>query len=126
MKESMKAEREAEVASPGKRRTRADIEPLLRELRTALEDLYGDRLEKLILYGSFARGDAWEGSDIDVMIVLHGEVDAWDEIKRTTNATYPLQLEHEELIALLPASLEAYTKRRSPLMMNVRNEGVLI
>jgi len=126
MTERVEAEREAEVASPEERRTRADIEPLLRELRTALETLYGDRLAKLILYGSFARGDAGEGSDIDVMVVLHGEVDAWDEIKRATQATYPLQLEYEELIALLPASAEACRKRHSPLMLNVRKEGVTI
>lgn len=122
----MKAKREAEITSPEKRRTRADIEPLLCELRAALDELYGDRLAKLILYGSFARGDAGEGSDVDVMVVLHGDVDTWEEIKRTTDVAYPLQLEHEELIALLPVSLEAYEKKGSPLMMNVRNEGVTL
>lgn len=64
----MEAKREADITSPEKHRTRADIEPLLRALRTALEELYGDRLAKLILYGSFARGEAWEGSDVDVMV----------------------------------------------------------
>jgi len=126
MTERVEAEREAEVASPEERRTRADIEPLLRELRTALETLYGDRLAKLILYGSFARGDAGEDSDVDIMVVLRGSVDTWEEIKRTANVTYPLQLEHEEWITLLPTSLNAYEKRNSPLMMNARNEGATL
>lgn len=116
--------RKDEAALPEKRRTRAEIEPVLRELRTALEDLYGERLSKLLLYGSFARGEAWEGSDIDVLVVLRGEVNDWEEIKRMSEATHSIALKHEELIAKLPVSLKEYRSRNSPLLINARREGI--
>lgn len=106
------------------RRTRADIEPLLQELHATLEALYGERLAKLVLYGSFARGEAWAGSDIDIMVVLRGEVDNWKEIKRMSEVTYAIALKHEELIAKLPVSLAEYRTRNSPLLINVRREGI--
>jgi predicted nucleotidyltransferase len=52
---------------------------ILNRLRTYLQGLYGDRLERLVLFGSQARAEADHDSDIDVMVVLDGEVDAWAE-----------------------------------------------
>ena len=37
---------------------RKDIEEILRELKAGLRDLYGERLVSVILYGSYARGEA--------------------------------------------------------------------
>ncbi len=51
------------------------IEALLRDLRGRLEALYGKRLHAVVLYGSHARGEATPDSDVDVMVVLEGEVD---------------------------------------------------
>ncbi|MBL0062906.1 MAG: nucleotidyltransferase domain-containing protein [bacterium] len=50
------------------------LKPILDELREALAAHYGERLSKLVLFGSQARGDAEEDSDIDVLVVLKGEV----------------------------------------------------
>ncbi len=61
----------------------ARIEGILTELRRELDVLYGDRLLRLVLFGSHARGDAVPGSDIDVLVVLRGPVRPWAEIQRT-------------------------------------------
>ncbi|HCJ67758.1 MAG TPA: nucleotidyltransferase, partial [Elusimicrobia bacterium] len=50
----------------------------INELVQSLKKLYGSNLSRIILYGSKARGDATEGSDIDIMIVLK-EFDKWEE-----------------------------------------------
>jgi predicted nucleotidyltransferase len=56
---------------------------ILAELRRRFEALYGARLVQMLLFGSQARGDAEPGSDIDVLVVLRGEVSPCEEIART-------------------------------------------
>ncbi len=43
---------------------------LILDLEKGLKDIYGDKLKKILLYGSYARGDNEEGSDLDIMILL--------------------------------------------------------
>jgi predicted nucleotidyltransferase len=100
------------------------IREILNELRRRLETLYGDRLVKVILYGSHARGDAESESDIDVLVVLKGVVSAWLEIERTGKDVAELSLEHDVVISCLFMAEERYLTRNSPLLLNVRREGV--
>jgi predicted nucleotidyltransferase len=48
----------------------SDIRKLLHELKQGLVELYGERLKGVYLFGSYARGDFEEGSDLDVLVVL--------------------------------------------------------
>ncbi len=59
------------------------VKTIVTEFRQRLQQLYSERLEQVIIFGSQARGDVVEGSDIDVMIVLKGEVNVGEEISRT-------------------------------------------
>jgi predicted nucleotidyltransferase len=52
----------------------------LEELKGALVEVYGERPEGVYLYGSYARGDFTEDSDIDVLLVLKGDVKPGAEI----------------------------------------------
>ena len=51
-------------------RNRDDLAPVMRETRNGLSLLFGDRLEDVLLYGSFARGTQDEESDVDVMALV--------------------------------------------------------
>ena len=115
------------AASPRRRsRAREEIQPLLEELKAALGDLYGERLARVVLYGSFARGEATDASDIDVLVVLRGEVDKMREIERMSDEVYAIELKYEELIAALPLSLISYETRKSPLLINARRDGTVL
>jgi len=59
------------------------VNRIVKDLRAELESIYGQRMANLILFGSQARGDAAPGSDVDVLVVLHGDVDPGKEIART-------------------------------------------
>lgn len=102
----------------------ARLRSILAELRTRFEALYGDRLVKLILYGSQARGDAAPDSDIDVLVVLRGPVVVGEEIERGSRVTAPLSLEHNIVISCVYLSEDRYRQDRMPLLLNIEAEGV--
>ncbi len=101
------------------------IRQILKEFREETEKLYGTRLKSIILYGSWARGDATEDSDIDVLIVLKGKVIPGKEIDRMIDIITDINLKHRVLLSIYPISEEGYSTINSPLLINVRREGVL-
>lgn len=99
---------------------------ILRELRCRFEALYGERLVHMVLFGSQARGDAVPGSDIDVLVVLHGPVDLGEEIARTGERMASLSLEYDVVISRLFVSADQFSNEQSPLILNVQREGVAV
>ncbi|HLG30241.1 MAG TPA: nucleotidyltransferase domain-containing protein [Candidatus Brocadiales bacterium] len=99
---------------------------VIKEFRIEIERLYGKRLKKIVLYGSWARKEATEDSDIDVVVVLEGDVIPGREIDRMIDIITEINLRHNVLIAVYPVSEKDYLTLKSPLLMNVRREGVLV
>jgi uncharacterized protein len=104
----------------------ATIQPILAELREGLQALYGPRLTRLVLFGSHARGDAAADSDIDVLVVLDGDVRPGEEIARAGAVTAGLSLKHNCLVSTTFISAGRFESEKSPLMVNVRREGVVV
>ena len=100
--------------------------PLLTNLRRELARTLGEQLQAVILYGSQARGEARPGSDIDVLIVLQGDFDYRDMLKRTSPIISTLSLDNDVVISRAFISAERYQSERSPFLLNVRREGVRI
>jgi len=100
------------------------IKKLLEEFKKEIEKLYGERLKRIILYGSYARGDFNEESDIDLLIVLKGKVVPGKEIDKMIDIITEINLKYDVLISVYPVSEEDYKKVNSPLLINVRREGI--
>ncbi|MGD8237943.1 MAG: nucleotidyltransferase domain-containing protein [Armatimonadota bacterium] len=100
------------------------LKEILAELRRRFEELYGPRLLNLVLYGSQARGDSEPGSDIDVLVVLDGDVEPCSEIRRTGPDVADVSLTHDVAIACFFVSREQFERDQTPLLINVRREGV--
>ena len=100
------------------------LQGILAELRRRFEALYGPRLVRMVLYGSQARGDADPGSDIDVLVVLAGEVEPCEEIGRTLDNVAGLSLENDVVIACVFVDEHRFTTRNGPLLRNIRREGI--
>lgn len=103
------------------------IEQILKEFKRQIAELYGPRLKKVVLYGSYARGQANdEHSDIDIAVVLAGTVEPCKEIDRMADIFTDLNLEHNILIAVYPVSEINFEKVESPLLINIRREGITV
>jgi uncharacterized protein len=100
------------------------LRAILADLRRQFEALYGERLVQMVLFGSHARGDAEPGSDIDVLIVLRGPVNPGEEITRTGEVTALLSLQYDSVISRIFISVDQFIGEQSPLLLNVRREGV--
>jgi len=101
-----------------------EINDIVKEFKTRLVELYGDRLKSVLIYGSWARSVATEDSDIDVVVVLEGEVSPGREIDRMIAIITDTNLDYGVLLSVYPVSVADFTSLRSPLLMNVRKEGV--
>jgi len=100
------------------------LRSILAELRRRLRSLYGSRLSQMVLFGSQARGEAEPGADIDVLVVLEGPVIPGEEIARSGGIMAELSLEHDTVISCVFMSADRYATEQSPLLLNVRREGV--
>jgi predicted nucleotidyltransferase len=98
-------------------------DPILVRLRKALDEMYGNRLERVVLYGSRARGDAHADSDYDVAVFLHDMLDRGPELHRLADLSTYIIDETGELVHAMPYRAEAYNER-TPLMREIRLEGI--
>lgn len=97
--------------------------PVLAKFRAALNALYGDRIERVVLYGSRARGDARPDSDYDVAVFLNNLEDRWKESNKIAYAASEILSETGEVIHALPYRAGSYNER-TPLMHELRREGM--
>ena len=105
------------------------LNELLQKVAEHSKEVFGDKLKSVILYGSYARGDYDEESDIDVMIMVDlppEELARYREIV----IDYCVDLNIEHLVVIMPKlqSLPLFEqwKNALPLYQNVIREGVVV
>jgi predicted nucleotidyltransferase len=102
----------------------AAADPLVTsKLRAALRTLYGDRIERLVLFGSRARGDARGDSDHDVAVFLSDLHHRWAEADRIALVATDILGETGAVIHAMPYRAGS-PRERTPLMHELRREGV--
>ena len=105
------------------------LEKLLKVYREELEKVTDDKIKKVILYGSYARGDFQPDSDVDVMILVDTSLDGVSSLERKIcDVTYDFNSEHETNIMPVVQSKEHfdYWKNADMFYRNVEKEGVVI
>jgi predicted nucleotidyltransferase len=102
--------------------------PILAKFRAALTEMYGERVERFVLFGWRARGDAHPDSDYDVAVFLRDmdDHDRLKEMNRITDITSAILYDTGEFIEALPYKAATYNDPRMPLTFAIRTEGITL
>lgn len=98
----------------------------IHQFTAELRNVYGPRLHSVILYGSRARGEAAEDSDIDLLVVLESCPAFWQEFDRISPIASRISFDHDVVISAIPVGSDEFNRAPSPLLQNVRREGVQV
>lgn len=106
-----------------------NIRVIVYQFSQDVKRILGDKLTKIIVYGSYARGDYRENSDVDIMILTKLSE---EEIRAIKNDIYDLAFEVEmstgiELSPIIKNEEQyEYWVDILPFYRNVRDEGVVV
>ena len=100
------------------------IRKLMKELKEGLVRIYGDQLKAVYLYGSYARGDYRQGSDVDVMILLKDYKNYWKELFRSSDYVSDVSLKYDVTVSCLIMKEIQWKQSDIPVLRNIRKEGV--
>lgn len=88
-----------------------------------LRRIYGERLRHVLLFGSWARGDAHPESDIDLLIVLDRFDSRWDEHRRMDDVLWRHSLVNDTVVSAVVVSESEFGAPKTPTLINAVAEG---
>ena len=95
-------------------------DPVLARFRRDVDAVYGDGVDRVVLFGSRARGDWRPDSDYDIAVFLKNPAGLWDELGKLAHITTDILNDTGALISAEPFAADVY-RDRSPLMQEIRN-----
>src|SRR3954469_19268477 len=98
---------------------------LLTRIRAALDEMYGERVAQIVLFGSRARGEARPDSDYDLAVFFNAMSDRWHEFHRLADLRVRFLDETGAFLDMKPYLAGAWDDR-TPLMHEIRREGIAI
>lgn len=109
--------------------TKSELQTVLEQVKNASQKLYGDKLNKIILYGSYARGSQTEESDIDIMIILNCNMDEIKKLRsKTAEMSSDISLEQGVFLSVLLRDKKHFDENADilPFYRNIEKEGIAV
>ncbi len=98
-------------------------DPIVHHFKAALEGIYGNQIERVVLFGSRARGEEHEESDCDMAVFLKTLPDKWNELHRLADLRVEFLDETGVFFDAKPYPVAAWHDR-TPLMHEIRLDGL--
>lgn len=109
--------------------TKNELNNIIQKLAQIYRSVYGRDLVQVILYGSYARGDYDNESDVDIVAIVRGERTALQEqLKRVWDASSELELEYDTILSPTVIPYDEFEQYREalPYYRNIVQEGVVV
>ena len=107
----------------------SELNIILQKIAETFRAVYGDSLVKVIMYGSYARGDFDDYSDVDIAAIVKGERAALQkDLKKVWDVSADMGLEYETIVSPAVIPFDEYEQYRNdiPYYMNIEKEGVIV
>ena len=98
-------------------------DPILARFKAALQEMYGDRIDRVVLFGSRARGEATSESDYDIALFLRSPPDQMRERMRLADLRVTFLEDTGAFFETIPYPAAAW-EERTPLMHEIRRDGL--
>ena len=96
------------------------------EIKKYLIESFEDKVKKVILYGSYARGDYNKDSDIDILIVVSDHINPIEIEESLSDLLFEILLNENELCSVRAIPEKLFKEYNSPFLLNVKEEGVMM
>jgi uncharacterized protein len=103
-----------------------NIESISKVFIEKMKNRYGEKLSKVILYGSYARGEQHEESDIDFMVILNDSKLQPEKVGIVGQLITEIKEQFNVIISILPVTIDRYMSSDRLFYKNVRREGIVI
>ena len=100
---------------------------ILEELSNGIVEIINSNIEKVILYGSFARGTNAKDSDVDIMVIVKNELDKFTEDK-LSDFIVDMNLKYDKVFSVIDVNVHEFIKWADtlPFYKNVNREGIVL
>lgn len=105
------------------------IHTLITQYLSEVQKIYGTHLKRVILYGSYARGDYTEDSDVDIMLLVDlapEEMDSYSDA--LSELGYEYNVDHDIWMMPVVKNFQHFKQwvASYPFYSNVQKEGVVL
>ncbi len=104
------------------------IEGVIHDMVAVYREVFGSEINQILLYGSYARGDADGESDIDIAAIVHGDrQELQDKLKKVWDVSSDLELKYGVIISptVIPYDEFMAYKEDLPYYRNIADEGII-